>query len=45
MKDVPKDTTKRDIREFFEKENPLFSTKLIVTEINFAYDLQERVNK
>ncbi|KAL4444393.1 hypothetical protein ABPG74_016686 [Tetrahymena malaccensis] len=45
VRNLPVNTTKKDIREFFEAEKNLFSQKLTVTEVNFSFDLQERVAK
>ncbi|KAL4491908.1 hypothetical protein ABPG72_006163 [Tetrahymena utriculariae] len=45
VRNLPANTTKKDIRDFFEKQKDLFSQNLFVTEINFAFDLQERVAK
>ncbi|EAS02885.2 kinase domain protein (macronuclear) [Tetrahymena thermophila SB210] len=45
VRNLPVDTTKKDIRDFFEKGKDLFGQNLIVTEVNFAFDLQERVAK
>lgn len=45
MKDLPGETTKKGIKEFFENEFEERGTRLKTTEINLVYDLTERISK
>lgn len=45
MKGLPKWTTKKDIKEFFEGGSEDFGGKLKTTEINLVYDLSEKEKK